>query len=195
MAELQEIGRARPHILTVELEQAELDLITLIVRFRLRDSGEPGELRLASWNDDVESPSAEADFSVGGVSHVYVRHTDGADERDRASLSPAIREELGSGAPALMLVFWAVLSDPRVYSELAGGLITLHADPSGKNPLCGTTKWGLKALVWAAEAACCGAGGFSAACVACVVGGNTAVDAINDGIDCNKECKPDCPIA
>jgi hypothetical protein len=58
--------------------------------------------------------------------------------------------------------------------------------------LCGATKWGLKALAIAANVGCC-AGGL-VACVACSVGLDGVKGMIN-GIDCTKECKPDCPVA
>lgn len=163
----------------------------LTAGFRLLELAAPGELRIDLWNG-VEHSIAEVNFSIGGVSHVYIRQVEGHEEY-QVWLSPIIEAELARDAPELMLLFWAVLTDPRVHTQVAAGLTTLPPDPLAKNPACGVTKWGLKALVWIAGAACC-SGSFGAACAACAVGGGTALDAI-DGIDCNKECKPDCPIA
>jgi hypothetical protein len=82
-------------------------------------------------------------------------------------------------------------TDPRLYRDLSGWLSTQPLDPALKNPLCGATKWGLKAIAYAANIACC-VGGVPA-CVVCTLGLDDVKDAIK-GIDCNKECKPDCPI-
>ncbi|MCY1060328.1 hypothetical protein [Nannocystis sp. SCPEA4] len=188
--ELQEISQARPRVVTIELLRAEPGRLAVTVRFRVRESNVLGELKLDLWND-LEGPIVEANYLIGGERHIHIRHADGVKERDQVLLSPSIRDELARGAPELMLVFWAVLTDPRVHARIAGQLSTLPPDPLAKNPACGVTKWGLKAVVWIAQAACCG-GGFGA-CAVCYVGGGTALDALN-GIDCNKECRPDCPI-
>lgn len=189
-AELQEIERARPDGLSVNMQQAERGHFALTARFRALASGAPGELRIDLWNE-VEHPIVEVNFSVLGVSHVYVRQVE-AEEEHQVWLSPIIEAELAHDTPDIILLFWAVLTDPRIRTQVGGWLSMLPPDPLAKNPACGVTKWGLKALIWIAGAACCG-GGFGAACAACAVGGGTALDAI-DGIDCNKECKPDCPI-
>ncbi|MCY1059449.1 hypothetical protein [Nannocystis sp. SCPEA4] len=188
--ERQEIVQARPRILSLEAQQAERGHHVLTVRFRRPDSGVSGELQLDLWSD-VESPVAEASFSVGDISHVHVRHIGGTDERDQVWLSPIIQNELARGTPDLTFVFWALLADPLLYRELSGWLSTQPLDPSLKNPLCGATKWGLKAIAYAANIACC-VGGVPA-CVVCTLGLDDVKDAIK-GIDCSKECKPDCPI-
>ena len=91
-----------------------------------------------------------------------------------------------------MLVFWAVLTHPQVHMEVNRRLSALPPDPLAKNPACGVTKWGFQAVVLLAAAACC-SGSFGFGCGACVLGGKVVSDTI-DGIDCSKECKPDCPI-
>jgi hypothetical protein len=190
-SELQKLARARPRILSVEPQQVEPGHISITARFRLRGSGTPGELRIDLWNH-VENPIAEASFSIRGVSHMQIRQVYGAEDH-RVWMSPTIEAELAQDAPKLMLVYWAVLTDPRLHTEVSGWLGTLPPDPLAGNPACGVAKWGMEALVWIAGAACC-AGGFGLGCAACAVGVGTADDAIG-GIDCNKECKPDCPIS
>lgn len=187
----QELAQARPHDLSVELQQVEHGRFSITTRFRLQGSNVPGELRIELWNG-VEHPIAEANFSIRGVSHMHLRQVHG-DQEHRVWLSPTMEAELAGDAPQLMPVFWSVLTDPRVHTQVDGWLKTLPPDPLAKNPACGVTKWGLRALVWIAGAACCG-GGFGVGCAVCAVGAMTADEALNNGIDCNKECKPDCPI-
>ena len=164
------LTQARPRDLVAELEQDDPDHVTLDARFRL-DTGEPGALHVDIW--DGEHPTVESEFSVGEVPHVWVHQTDG--EEPESWLSPDIEAD-----PELMLRYWAVMTDLRLYESTA------------KNPACKVTKWGLKALTWIAGVACCRLGG-GIACGACTVGFGTVHETIN-GIDCNKECKPDCPI-
>ena len=45
-------SRARPHILTVEVQQEERGHFVITVRFRRLESGVPGELRIDLWNGD-----------------------------------------------------------------------------------------------------------------------------------------------
>ncbi|MCY1060603.1 hypothetical protein [Nannocystis sp. SCPEA4] len=59
-----------------------------------------------------------------------------------------------------------------------------------KNPACGVFKWAVSAVLTAGVVACCT---NLVACVACTLAGSDAQKKI-DGIDCNKECKPECPI-
>lgn len=181
---LQAIERARP--LSVELQQVASGGLAIIIQSRVQESGVPAELRLDLWDRTVE-----ASFSVGGVSHLHVRHMDEAEEGAQVWLSPAMRDEFARGALDRALVFWAIMTEPRVYMEIEGWLSALPPDSLAKNPLCGATKWGLKALAFAANIACC-AGGVPA-CITCTVGLDGVKDAIK-GIDCSKECKPDCPI-
>lgn len=183
---LHAINQARPHELSTEFQQMAGGGLTIVIQSRLQESNVPAELRLNLWDGTVE-----ASFSVGGVSHLHVRHMEEAEEEPQVWLSPTMRDEFASGALDLTLVFWAIVIEPRVSMEIEGWLSTLPPDPSAKNPLCGATKWGLKALAYAANIACC-AGGIPA-CIACTVGLDGVKDSIK-GIDCSKECKPDCPI-
>lgn len=187
-AALHELAQAQPGGLSVEIQEEEHGRVALTARFLLRET--PGELRIDLWTE-VERPIIEAHFSILGVPQVYMRQVDG-DEDSQIWLSPTLEAELAHDAPELMLVFWAVLTDPRVHAKIVAWLQALPPDPQRKNPLCGVTKWGLKALAIAANVGCC-AGGF-VACVACTVGLDGVKGTIN-GIDCNKECKPDCPIS
>lgn len=166
-----DLARAGPRDLVVQFEQDD-DRVTVEAQFRLA-SGEPGVLRVDVWDWDGEHRGVESAFSVGGVPHVWLRQVDEAPE---SWLSPDIEAD-----PALMLSYWAVVTDLRIDDE-----------PMAKNPACGAMKWGLRTLARIAALACCG-GGFGVGCVVCAVGVYSADDAIA-GIDCNKECKPDCPI-
>ena len=189
--ELQKLARVRPRALNVEFQEAERGHLTITARFRLRGSGAPGELRIDLWNRG-EAPIAEASFSIQNVQHLHTRRVYGT-EGDQVWMSPSIETELARDTPRLMLVYWAVLTDPRLYNQVEKWLGTLPPDPTANNPACGVTKWGLKALTWIAGAACC-AGGFGFGCAACAVGVGAAGDVIG-GIDCGKSCKPDCPIS
>ncbi|MFY0539361.1 hypothetical protein [Nannocystis pusilla] len=99
-AELQEIEQSRPHTLSVEVQQVEPSHFGLTAEFRLLELGAPGELRIDLWNG-VEHPIAEVNFSIGGVSHVYIRQVEG-DEEHQVWLSPTIEAELARDAPELM---------------------------------------------------------------------------------------------
>ena len=183
-----ELAQARPVTLSMEIQEVEHGHVALTSRFQLRDV--PGELRIDLWTE-FERPLVEAHFSILGVPHVYVRQVDGNDDH-QVWLSPMIKAELARDAPELFLTFWAVLTDPRIHAQIRAWLQMLPPDPQRKNPLCGATKWGLKALAIAANVGCC-AGGLGA-CIACTVGLDGVKGMIN-GIDCNKECRPDCPVA
>lgn len=162
--------------------------LAIIIQSRLQESGVPAELRLDLWGGAVE-----ASFSVGGVSHLRVRQMDEAEEGAQVWWSPTMRDEFARGALDLTFVFWAIVTEPRVYMEIEGWLSSLPPDPLAKNPACGVTKWGFKALAYAANIACCAGGGVPA-CIACTVGLDGVKDFIKD-IDCSKECKPECPIS
>lgn len=187
----QAAGRARFEIedLSVEAQPVEPGQFAFVIRFR-RPEGS-GELRIDLWNGSERS-TMEAWFSFADARHVFLRQVEGSEDHE-VWLSPALERELAHDSLALMNIFWAVLADPRVHAQVTGWLATLPPDPAAKNPACGVTKWGLKAIVWIAGAACC-SGSFGVLCATCAVGGGTALDAI-DGIDCDKECKRDCPIA
>lgn len=187
-AELREPAGVRPDTLSMDVREVERGWLIFVAQFRLLDA--PGELRIDLWTE-VERPIVEAHFSILGESHVYVRQIDG-DEEPQVWLSPTIEAELARDARGPMHAFWDVLADPRVHSQISAWLQMLPLDPQRKNPLCGATKWGLKALAIAANVGCC-AGGI-VACVACTVGLDGVKGMIN-GIDCSKECKPDCPVA
>lgn len=165
-----DLAPIRPRNLEVEIEQATADTAALVADFRL-DTGESGTLRL-----DISNGAIEADFSVDGVPHVWLRQLDG--EGPETWLSPEIE-----GRPALMRTYWGVVSDLRLYEH----------EVTAKNPLCGALKWGLRALAVVAGAGCCVGGSPIGLCLVCVVGASDAYEAAN-AIDCNKECKPDCPI-
>lgn len=183
-AEYQDEG---PQALAVEVQQVRAG-VSVTARFRRRDSGLPGELKIDLWN--AADPIVEAEFSISGEPHMRIRQVHG-DEEPQVWLSRTMEVELARGEPNLMPLFWSVMTAPQVSTQVDEWLLTLPPDPQAKNPACGAFRWGLKALTWIAASACCK--GVWAACAACVVGANSAVDAIN-GIDCNKECKPDCPI-
>ncbi|MCY1009975.1 hypothetical protein OV079_31320 [Nannocystis pusilla] len=184
---LQEIEQARPDEVTVELQRVERGGLAITAHFRFQESGVLGELQLDLWNG-----LAEAHFSVAGVSHVRLRHVDDVEEHDQVWLSPTIHDELARGAPDVMLVFWAVLLDSRVYAQVGEWLSTLPPDPLKKNPACSVFKWGMKGVLALAGAACC-SGSFGFGCATCTLGGLAAADYV-DAIDCNKDCKPDCPL-
>lgn len=188
---LDELARARPRELAVALQVRELGHLSITARFRLRGSGAPGELRVDLWTH-ADAPVAEVAFSVRRVQHLTVRQVYGADEK-RVWMSPRMEAELERGTPRLMSVYWAVMTDPRLYTKIDNWLATLPPDPLAVNPACGVTKWGLKILVWVAGVGCCAIGSVPG-CIVCTVGSNAGTEIINESIDCKKECKPDCPI-
>jgi hypothetical protein len=190
-AELARLAAARPDALKVDM-RAEPNHLTITAKFRLKGSHMPGSLNIDLWSRGDEA-IVESRFSVRGSVHLTARQVHGSVEH-QVWMSPTLETEIERNAPQLRLAYLALLTDPELLRQIKAGLGTLPTDPLAGNPACGVTKWGLKALVWIANAACC-AGGFGVACLACVVGTNSAQDAINDGIDCNKECKPDCPVS
>ncbi len=163
-------ARAEPRDLVIVIDQDGPDRATLDAKFRL-DTGASGDLWIESWTGD--GAAVESAFSVDGVRHIWLRQVQG--EEPEVWFSPEIEAD-----PELMPLYWSVIRELAIHESTA------------KNPACGALKWGLKALTWFAAAACCGSGNV-VACVACKAGGDVAHDAIS-GIDCNKECKPDCPI-
>lgn len=174
--------------LRVEAQQVEPGHFAFVIRFGR--PGGPGELRIDLWNEE-ERATMEARFSFADEPHLVLRQVEGSEDHD-VWMSPALERELAHDSSEVMNIFWTVLADPRIHAQAAEWLATIPPDPAAKNPACGVTKWGLKAIVWITGAACC-SGGFGVLCASCAVGGGTALDAI-DGIDCDKECKPDCPI-
>ncbi|MBZ5710162.1 hypothetical protein [Nannocystis pusilla] len=59
-----------------------------------------------------------------------------------------------------------------------------------KNPACGVFKWAISAVLTAAFVSCCT---NLVSCVGCTIVGKNTQKKI-DGINCNNECKPECPI-
>lgn len=172
----QQREQARLDALVVEVQQEDDDGLAVTAQFLLRESGAAGELRLSLWRG-----IAEASFSIDGVPHMILRYTDSSEEQEPVWLSPLMEGELERGSAELMQVFWAVLADPQVFAQI-----------ERKNPACSVFKWGMKGVVALAGAACCG-GGFGFGCGVCTLGGLAATSYL-DGIDCNKEYKPECPI-
>ncbi len=165
--------RAGPRDLVVVIDQDGPDRATLGATFRL-DTSAPGELRVDFWTGD--GPGVESEFSVDGVTHVWLRQVDG--EEPEVWLSPEIE-----AAPELMRNYWSVMSDLRLYEPEA----------TARNPLCGAMRWGLRTLTVLIAAACCLSGAPAGLCLPCAVGAHEAHDAASS-IDCNKNCRPDCPI-
>lgn len=127
----QELAQARPHDLSVELQQVEHGRFSITTRFRLQGSNVPGELRIELWNG-VEHPIAEANFSIRGVSHMHLRQVHG-DQEHRVWLSPTMEAELAGDAPQLMPVFW---SADRSAGPHASGWMAENAStrPAGEEP-------------------------------------------------------------
>ncbi len=190
-SESARIAAARPEALKVYVT-AEPNHVAIKATFRLKGSRTPGELLIDLWSRGEEA-IVESRFSVGGRVHLTARQAYGADDH-QLWLSPTLETELARSAPHLNLVYLALLTDPDFITEIGARLGQLPADPLAGSAACSITKWGLKALLTIAGAACC-AGGFGFGCAACAVGLATGTDAINDGIDCKKECKPDCPVS
>ena len=67
--------RPGPRDLVVVIDQDGPDRATLGATFRL-DPGASGELRVDFWTGD--GPGVESEFSVAGVTHVWLRQVDGA---------------------------------------------------------------------------------------------------------------------
>ncbi len=159
-----------PYDLVTEIANEAPDRVTIDATFRLNTATEPpGALHV-----DIVDGMVGSEFSVNGETHVLVQQIDG--EEPEVWYSPEIEAD-----PELMRGYWGVLSD-----------LTLEPEVAGKNPACGVTKWGLRTLAIIANVACCRLGG-GIACGLCTIGYRSADGAI-EGIDCNKECKPDCPI-
>ena len=190
-AELARIASARPEALKVDMA-AEPNHLAIKVKFRLKGSHAPGELLIDLWSRGDEA-IVESHFFVRGRVHLTARQVYGTDHH-QLWMSPTLEAELSQSAPHLSLAYLAILTDPDFITQIEARLGQLPSDPLAGNAACGVTKWGLKSLLVLAGMACC-AGGFGIFCAACGIGAATGVDAINDGIDCKKECKPDCPIS
>ncbi|WAS99215.1 hypothetical protein [Nannocystis punicea] len=114
----------------------------------------------------------------------------GTDEDHQVQRSPVSEAAPARAVPEVMPAFAG--ADRRLHAQIVSGPRTPRPDLKRKNPLCGATRWGLKALAIAANVGCC-AGGL-VACVACSVGLDGVKGMINK-IDCTKQCNPDCPLA
>ncbi len=163
-----ELAPIHPRDLVTEIEDEAPDRVTIDATFRLNTAMEPpGALHV-----DIGDGMVGSEFSVNGVTHVLVQQIDG--EEPEVWYSPEIEAD-----PELMRGYWGVLTD-----------LTLEPDVAGKNPACTVFKNGLRALAWIAARACVG---WHPAAIACTLG-SIGVDAAASHIDCNKECKPDCPV-
>lgn len=112
----------------------------------------------------------EVVVSSAGQPHIIMIR-DGRDDT-RVWLSERA-EETG-----MILDFLRHLEDDEVLAE------------ARKNAACGVFKWGISAALAVGVVACCT---NVVACFACTIVGSDTQKKI-DGIDCNKECKPECPL-
>jgi hypothetical protein len=114
--------------------------------------------------------NVEVIVSLVGEPHIIIA-SDGNDYK-RVWLSERAKET------GLLFEFLQHVGSDEVLSEVR------------KNPACGVFKWGMTVVLTAGVVACCT---NVIACFGCTLVGNDTQKKI-DGIDCNKECKPECPI-
>lgn len=171
-----EIEAARPDALSVTVRQEEHTL-TVKARFRLRNSELPTEIRF-EFSDGL----AELRFMVDGVTHVEAQYVDEAEPQVR--FSPEFSNELS-------VALWAVVTDPRLYAEVEQQL-TAGPAPQEANPACKWFKWGMMGAAFITAKACC-VSTAGAGCLVCE-GGSWLAQKYLSTIDCNKDCKPECPL-